>query len=321
MAPFARTLMFRHCIRQIPRRRRPARRWVLMPHGRRRPLPPTPALARAPRLRHLLAYLVTLLLTGAGMPSRSGRRGSTPAAWAQVALVALALGLAHGALGLPVTLARGYWLPRRFGLLHQPLRAWLADRLKALLIGGASEPRGGGDRLRLIALTPYWWLVAAGVLLRGPDRAHSRGSDLDRPDLLSTVAAGSTRCSARGCSRSRAGRIVDAVGVFVADQSRKSRTANAAVVGIGRTRRIIVFDTLLSSFTRRRSSRCWPTSSAITSTATSGAASSSRARCYLVTARLAALGLDAGVLLSRSRRARRSRPVFRGWRWCCWRSG
>src|SRR4030095_9138866 len=42
---------------------------------------------------------------------------------------------------------------------------------------------------------------------------------------------------------------VDAVGVFVADQSRKSRTANAAVVGIGRTRRILVFDTLLQSFT------------------------------------------------------------------------
>jgi STE24 endopeptidase len=33
--------------------------------------------------------------------------------------------------------------------------------------------------------------------------------------------------------------------VWVADQSRKSRTANAAVVGLGRTRRILLFDTLL----------------------------------------------------------------------------
>src|SRR5207245_862896 len=41
---------------------------------------------------------------------------------------------------------------------------------------------------------------------------------------------------------------VTAIGVFVADQSRKSRTANAAVVGLGRTRRIILFDTLLAEF-------------------------------------------------------------------------
>jgi STE24 endopeptidase len=39
---------------------------------------------------------------------------------------------------------------------------------------------------------------------------------------------------------------VPVLGVWVADQSRKSRTANAAVVGLGRTRRILLFDTLLS---------------------------------------------------------------------------
>ena len=33
------------------------------------------------------------------------------------------------------------------------------------------------------------------------------------------------------------------------DQSRKSRTANAAVTGLGRTRRILLFDTLLDQFT------------------------------------------------------------------------
>jgi STE24 endopeptidase len=34
----------------------------------------------------------------------------------------------------------------------------------------------------------------------------------------------------------------------VADQSRKSRTANAALVGLGRTRRILLFDTLIRAF-------------------------------------------------------------------------
>src|SRR5207249_3663731 len=42
---------------------------------------------------------------------------------------------------------------------------------------------------------------------------------------------------------------VPVVGVWIVDQSRKSRTANAAVVGLGRTRRIVLFDTLATGFT------------------------------------------------------------------------
>src|SRR5262249_61288621 len=111
-----------------------------------------------------LAYLVALLLTGTGHAVALWAARMTPAAWAQVALVTLALGLGHGALGAPVTLARGFWLPRRYGLLHQPLRAWLADRLKALLIGGAP---GGGAR---------GGSAAAAALSRGPRAAPGSGA-------------------------------------------------------------------------------------------------------------------------------------------------
>ena len=44
---------------------------------------------------------------------------------------------------------------------------------------------------------------------------------------------------------------VPVLGVWIADQSRKSRTANAAVVGLGRTRRIVLVDTLVSEFPPR----------------------------------------------------------------------
>ena len=42
---------------------------------------------------------------------------------------------------------------------------------------------------------------------------------------------------------------VPVLGVWVGDQSRKSRTANGTVTGIGRTRRMILWDTLLTQFT------------------------------------------------------------------------
>src|SRR5439155_1270042 len=69
----------------------------------------------------------------------------------------------HTALRLPLGLVRGYWLPRRFGLLHQPLGGWLADRLKAMLIGGALGLAAVEVVYALLELTPFWWLVAAVV--------------------------------------------------------------------------------------------------------------------------------------------------------------
>ena len=243
-----------------------------------------------------LAYLVTLLLTGAGRAVALWAAQLTPAVWAQVGLVTLALGLAHGALGLPVTLARGYWLPRRFGLLHQPLGAWLADRLKALLIGGALGLAAVEIAYALITLTPYWWLVAAGVFLVVQIALTAVVPVWIVPLFyrLSPLADAELRERLLGLAR-RAG--VDAVGVFVADQSRKSRTANAAVIGLGRTRRILVFDTLLQSFTTEEieSVLAHELGHHVHGDIRRGLLV--HGLLLLVTARLAALGLDAGVPL------------------------
>ena len=84
-----------------------------------------------------VAYLLALIVTDGGQALARAAAGITPARWGQVALVALALGAGQGVLGLPLRLIRGYWLPRRFELLHQPLAGWLGDQLKAALIGWA----------------------------------------------------------------------------------------------------------------------------------------------------------------------------------------
>jgi Zn-dependent protease with chaperone function len=65
-----------------------------------------------------------------------------------------------------------------------------------------------------------------------------RLTPLANPELTDTLLALARRAG------------VGVVGVWVVDESRKSRTANAAVVGLGRTRRIILYDTLATSFRR-----------------------------------------------------------------------
>src|SRR4030095_10341476 len=99
-----------------------------------------------------------------------------------------------------------------------------------------------------LALTPRWWLITAAVFFAAQIAMTAVLPIWIVPLFyrLTPLADGDLRDRLLALAR-RA--HVDAIGVFVADQSRKSRTANAAVVGLGRTRRIILFDTLLANFT------------------------------------------------------------------------
>jgi STE24 endopeptidase len=194
-----------------------------------------------------IAYLLALIFTDAGHGLARAAARVTTARWGQVALVALALGAGQGVLTLPLKVIRGFWLPRRFGLLHQPLGGWLADQLKAALIGGALGLAAVEIVYALLALTPLWWIVAAAIFIAAQIAMAALVPIWIVPLFyrLTPLADSSLRDRLLALAR-RAG--VAAIGVFVADQSRKSRTANAAVVGLGRTRRIILFDTLLAEF-------------------------------------------------------------------------
>jgi STE24 endopeptidase len=194
-----------------------------------------------------IAFLLAVIFTGAGHGLARAAARVTAARWGQVALVALALGAGQGVLTLPLKLIRGFWLPRRFGLLHQPLAGWLADQLKAALIGGALGLAAVEIVYALVALTPLWWIVAAAIFIAAQIAMAALVPIWIVPLFyrLTPLADSGLRDRLLALA-GRAG--VAAIGVFVADQSRKSRTANAAVVGLGRTRRIILFDTLLAGF-------------------------------------------------------------------------
>jgi STE24 endopeptidase len=194
-----------------------------------------------------IGYLLALILTGGGLALARAAERLTTARWGQVALVALALGAGCGALTLPLALIRGYWLPRRFGLLHQPLAGWLGDRLKAALIGGGLGLAAIEIVYALLALTPLWWAATAAIFIAA-QIAMTAVLPIWIVPLFYTLAplADSGLRDRLVALARRTG--VPTLGVFVADQSRKSRTANAAIVGLGRTRRIILFDTLLAKF-------------------------------------------------------------------------
>src|SRR2546426_8515057 len=112
-----------------------------------------------------IAYLVALLLTGAAHALARAAATATDSAWGQVAIVAVVLAGARALLTFPLAWTRGWWLPRRYGLLHQSLRGWLADRAKAALLAGALGLAAVEVVYALLRPTPLWWLWAAAVFL------------------------------------------------------------------------------------------------------------------------------------------------------------
>ena len=146
---------------------------------------------------------------------------------------------------LPLSFWRGFVRERRWGFSTQTARSWSLDRLKGFVIGAVLTPAAMVALLGSIHVFPSWWpLVAvagacllvlllvfvAPVLL---EPVFNRFEPLADAEL-----AGALRALA-----DRAG--VPVRDVLVADASRRTRKHNAYVSGIGSTRRVVVFDTLL----------------------------------------------------------------------------
>ncbi len=194
------------------------------------------------------AYLLVLVQTRAAVHLSERVGAWTPRWWLVLAVVVVLLAVAYRLLTLPLAWLGGFWLPRRYGLLHQSFGRWLWDAAKAALIGGALGLLAVEVVYALMRWSPWWWLSGAVLFLAGYALLA-----LIAPVWLVPLFYRLTPLPdgpLRGRLLALAARVgVPVTGVFVVDQSRKSRTANAAVTGLGRTRRILLFDTLLDTFT------------------------------------------------------------------------
>ncbi len=222
------------------------------------PAPEEGARARAYHRRQLaisllglalsVVYLLVLIETRAAAHLTEWLSRWTAAWWLELGIVLLVLAGGYRLVTLPLQWLGGYWLPRRFGLLHQPFGRWLLDAVKAAVIGAALGLVAVLIIYALLRVTPYWWLWGAVAFLAGYALLALVAPIWLVPLFyrLTPLPDGELRTRLLAL----AGRVgVPVSGVFVVDQSRKSRTANAAVTGLGRTRRILLFDTLLAEFT------------------------------------------------------------------------
>lgn len=172
-----------------------------------------------------------------------------PNAALQLLASALVLGISLELLGFPLEFWSGFVLEHRFGLSNQSLRAWLWRHLKGALVGGALGLACLYGLYALLWLTgPWWWLCAtAGWLLL--TLVLGRLLPVVVLPLFYKVTRLDDPALAERLERLACGTGLTVEGVYRLHLSAETKKANAALAGLGRTRRVLLGDTLLEQFT------------------------------------------------------------------------
>ena len=193
--------------------------------------------------------LLGLLFLGASTSLRdwaSSIAGDSPTLI--VALYVLVLSFALDIAVLPFSFYRGFLLERRYGLATETVPHWLKDHVKAVLIGLLFAELGAMFVYFMLRHWPEYWWVLAGV---GYSLVIVILVNLAPVVLLPLFytfkplgkAALRDRLTALA---SKAGARI--MGVYEWTLSDRTKKANAALAGMGNTRRILLSDTLLAEY-------------------------------------------------------------------------
>jgi len=196
-------------------------------------------------------YFLAWIVLGWAVSLREQLTDVTTNQWLLVPMFVAVFGGIFFVMNLPLGYYSGFVLPHRFGQSNQTLNDWIMDQIKGLAVG---LPLG----LILIELLylalrvtgELWWLWAAGGLLVFNVLLINPAPILIMPLFNKYIPLGTEhedladrllRLAERANTKVR--------GVFKFDMSKRTKSANAALTGIGNTRRIILGDTLINEFT------------------------------------------------------------------------
>jgi STE24 endopeptidase len=199
------------------------------------------------------AFLAALLWSGGAFYLREiasflGMRVAFFEDAATAAALACGLTLLMYAVEWPFAYFQGFVLEHRYGLSNESFGQWARDQLKGLAISLIVGTAAASLVYWAIREYPEWWwaiaaaaftVVMVGVVQLAPVLLlplFYKFTPLDRPALADRLMTLATRAGTR------------IRGVYEWALSAHTKKANAALAGIGRTRRILLSDTLLADY-------------------------------------------------------------------------
>jgi STE24 endopeptidase len=206
-------------------------------------------LLHLPKLSQLLhvSYVAQVPYVSYVMSGLSGTVGTLGRTETIVVYVSMLI-LLNEIGAAPIAFYAGFLLERRYGLSNERFGGWVGTQLKSLAIGLLLASVGALVLYGLIVRSPQQWWVMAGltfsVFIVGLTHVTPilllpifyRVKPLEREVLRARLLALAERAGAR------------VLGAYEWGLSDKTRKANAALAGLGSTRRILVSDTMLAEY-------------------------------------------------------------------------
>jgi STE24 endopeptidase len=210
--------------------------------------------ARYHRPRYLSAAASGALVVGVNAalawspPGARLWRAVEPLGWAGAAAAWAALVLALGVLlQLPLAYWGGLLRERRWGFSLQSTDAWLADWGKGLAVTVMLAATAWTATVGLARALPGWWPLATAVLLAGAVLLITFVAPVALEPLFNRFGPLADEQLAGELRSLGVAAGVPVREVLVADASRRTTRVNAYVSGLGTTRRIVLYDTLLAA--------------------------------------------------------------------------
>src|SRR5262249_30156455 len=150
---------------------------------------------------------------------------------------------------LPVDYYSSFVLEHRYRLSNQTLAAWIIKRLKGYLVGGLIALPMLLGLYALIWYSGSWWWIWAALGFLAVTLLLGRVLPVLILPLFYRVAPFQDAVLQERLEHIAAGTGLTLQGVYRLVLSAETKKANAALTGLGRTRRVLLGGTLLEEFT------------------------------------------------------------------------
>lgn len=196
----------------------------------------------------ILLYL--FISTGYSLALQNYIKTFTDSAYIVFLLFVFSIGIFSSILFMPVNFYTGFYLEHKYKLSNQTFFKYIIENLKSMLVGLLI----GVPILLLFFFVinkfgDLWWLVFASLMFLISVVLSQLFPVLILPIFYKIVPLDDEELKSR--IRNLAVKVgIKVENVFTFNMSKNTKKANAALTGLGRTKRIILGDTLLSNYSK-----------------------------------------------------------------------
>ncbi len=170
--------------------------------------------------------------------------------WLRGIAFLLAIGLISDLISIPLSLYQTFVIEARFGFNKTTITTFILDKLKAYFLGAIIGGGLVGILLWLISTGQNFWLIFWVIISAFSIFMGTFYSSLVLPlfNKLTPLEEGELRSELKSYAQQEGFNLKD---IYVMDGSKRSTKANAFFTGLGKVKKVVLFDTLVDSMSSK----------------------------------------------------------------------